>query len=107
MNSFQTIAILLTFAAMGSYINKRFLHLPTSIGMMFFALLISWGAMGAARLHLIDLDPAIEFVSNIDFATLFLHGMLSFLLFAGALHIDLAELKNTALLSHCSPHSAW
>ncbi len=93
MNSFQTIAILLTFAAMGSYINKRFLHLPTSIGMMFFALIISWCAMGAARLHLIDLDPAIEFVSNIDFATLFLHGMLSFLLFAGALHVDLAELK--------------
>ena len=93
LNVFQTIAILLTFAAIGSYINKRFLRLPTSIGMMLFALLLSWAAMGCAELGLIDLQPVSDFVSNIDFSKLFLHGMLSFLLFAGALHLDLVELK--------------
>jgi CPA1 family monovalent cation:H+ antiporter len=93
MTVFQTIAILLTFAAAGSYINNRLLRLPTSVGMMLFALLLSWAVMGCARLGLIDLSPATEFVSNIDFSSIFLHGMLSFLLFAGALHVDLAELK--------------
>ncbi|MGB9152325.1 MAG: sodium:proton antiporter [Alphaproteobacteria bacterium] len=93
MTVFQTIAILLTFAAAGSYINKRFLHLPTSVGMMFLTLLMSWAAMLCARMGLIDLTPASAFVSNIDFANVFLHGMLSFLLFAGALHVDLGELR--------------
>ena len=78
---------------MGSYINKRFVHLPTSIGMMLFALLLSWAAMGCAGLGLIDLQPANDFINSIDFSKLFLHGMLSFLLFAGALHVDLTELK--------------
>jgi CPA1 family monovalent cation:H+ antiporter len=93
MTVFQTIAILLTFAATGSYINKRFLHLPTSVGMMFLTLLMSWVAMGCARLGLIDLAPASAFINSIDFANVFLHGMLSFLLFAGALHVDLGELR--------------
>ena len=93
MTVFQTLAILLTFAATGSYVNKRFLHLPTSIGMMFLTLLMSWAAMGGARMGLVNLAPASAFVSHIDFANVFLHGMLSFLLFAGALHIDLGELK--------------
>ena len=93
MTDFQTIAILLTFAALGSYVNKRFLHLPTSAGMMLLALLISWAAMGAGHIGWVDLTPASAFISNIDFSSLFLHGMLSFLLFAGALHVDLAELK--------------
>ena len=93
MTDFQTIAILLTLAALGAYVNKRFLHLPTSAGMMLLALLISWAVMGAARLGWIDLSPASAFISNIDFSSIFLHGMLSFLLFAGALHVDLAELR--------------
>jgi CPA1 family monovalent cation:H+ antiporter len=93
MTVFQTIAILLTVAAVGSYINNRILRLPTSVGMMLFALLMSWVAMGFAALGWIDLTKASAFVTNIDFSSIFLHGMLSFLLFAGALHIDLHELK--------------
>jgi CPA1 family monovalent cation:H+ antiporter len=93
MSVFQTIAILLTFAAIGSYINNRYLRLPTSVGMMLLTLVMSWATMGCARLGLIDLSSASDFVEQIDFSNIFLHGMLSFLLFAGALHVDLAELK--------------
>lgn len=93
MTIFQTTAILLTFAALGSFINVRFLRLPASIGMMLFALLLSWGGMGLERLGWLDLAPASAFVANIDFSHVFLHGMLSFLLFAGALQVDFAELK--------------
>ncbi|MDE1900495.1 MAG: sodium:proton antiporter [Alphaproteobacteria bacterium] len=93
MTVFQTTAILLTFAALGSFINTRFLRLPASIGMMLFALLLSWGGMGLARLGWLDLGPASNFIADIDFSHVFLHGMLSFLLFAGALQVDFAELK--------------
>jgi CPA1 family monovalent cation:H+ antiporter len=93
MTVFQTIAILLTFAALGSYLNVRFMRLPTSVGMMAFALIMSWVAMGIAKLEMADMSSAKEFVGNIDFSSIFLHGMLSFLLFAGALQIDLNQLK--------------
>lgn len=93
MTAFQTLAILLTFAALGSYINDRFLRQPTSVGMMLFTLFLSWTVMGCARLGLIDLTPFRDFVSHIDFSNILLHGMLSFLLFAGALQIDVSELR--------------
>lgn len=93
MTIFQTIAILLTIAALGSYINKRVLKLPAAIGLMLFALLISLGAMGLEQLGWINLTQASAFVTGIDFSGILLHGMLSFLLFAGAMHVDLNELK--------------
>jgi CPA1 family monovalent cation:H+ antiporter len=93
MTVFQTIAILLVFAAIGSYVNKRFMRLPTSVGMMVFALVMSWISMGCARLGMLDLSGATAFISHIDFSNIFLHGMLSFLLFAGALQVNLNQLK--------------
>jgi len=93
MITFQTLAILLTFAALGAYINKRFLELPATMGVMVVALLISLAALGLGRLGLVNLAASSAFISGVDFSGLFLHGMLSFLLFAGALHVDLSELK--------------
>ncbi len=95
MTVFQTIAILLVFAALGAYINRRFLKLPAAIGLMVFALVLSMFASGFAFIGLIDLTGANEFVSGIDFSGLLLHGMLSFLLFAGAMQVDLSELKKS------------
>jgi len=57
------------------------------------ALLISAGALALDRLGLFGLAEASAFIGRIDFSGLLLHGMLSFLLFAGALHVDLSELK--------------
>ncbi len=93
MTIFQIIAILLTLTAMAAYVNKRFLHLPASSGMMLLTLLLSWTGMAVASLGWIDLSPVRAFMVGIDFSNLFLHGMLSFLLFAGAMHVDLNELK--------------
>ena len=47
MTTFQIIAILLTFAALGAYINYRFLELPATVGLMVVALLISSGSAWA------------------------------------------------------------
>jgi CPA1 family monovalent cation:H+ antiporter len=93
MTAFQILAILLTFAALGGYFNARFLKLPATIGLMLVALLISLGTIGLNALGWIDHSAAIDFVESINFSDILLHGMLSFLLFAGALHIDLAELR--------------
>lgn len=95
MTIFQTIAVLLTITALGAYINRKFLKLPAATGLMVFALLISWSAMGLANIGVIDLREASAFVARIDFSGILLHGMLSFLLFAGAMHIDLGELKKS------------
>lgn len=93
MTAFQILALLLTLAALGGYINLKFLKLPATIGLMVFALLISLGAIGLNGLGWINLNQTSAFVGAIDFPDILLHGMLSFLLFAGALHIDLGELK--------------
>jgi CPA1 family monovalent cation:H+ antiporter len=90
---FQTSAVLLTFAAAGAYVNLRWMRLPATIGYMGFALLASFLAFALAALGWVDLGIIRAFVAQIDFSKVLLHGMLSFLLFAGALHVDMADLK--------------
>lgn len=93
MTAFQTISLLLTTAAAGACINHKFLKLPPSIGMMAFALFISFVGIGLNHFSLIDLREASDFVARLDFSNILLHGLLSFLLFAAAMHINLADLK--------------
>jgi len=58
-------------------------------GILFSAIFVLLGKMG-----MVDASHAVEFVTAIDFSGVLLHGMLAFLLFAGALHVNLAELKS-------------
>ncbi|MEO8166833.1 MAG: sodium:proton antiporter [bacterium] len=97
MTSIQTIALLLTFAALASYGNYKFLHLPRTIGLMVIALSLSLVFVVIGALGIINLDEATQFVQSIDFSETLLHGMLAFLLFAGALHVDLTDLRSQAL----------
>ncbi len=96
MDIINILAILITTTALFSYINLRFIGLPISIGVMVMALCLSLliNALSWVGFHLEDYARA--FLGQIDFDKTLLHGMLSFLLFAGALHIninDLAERK--------------
>jgi len=89
---FHILAILLTASAVFSYINHRFLKLPTVIGIMLVALLFSLllnllGPIGFQLEHDVEV-----MLASIDFDETLLHGMLSFLLFAGALHVNLNDL---------------
>jgi CPA1 family monovalent cation:H+ antiporter len=93
MTFFQICAILLTLTAIGGYLNHKYTKLPVTIGHMAFALLVSFTAIAMDKAGLIDTDNVREFVERIDFSDVLLHGMLSFLLFAGALHINLSDLK--------------
>jgi len=87
-------AILISISALFAYINHRFIGLPTTIGVMMIAMLLSllvylFGLLGFADLH----DQVTLMLGSIDFNKTLLHGMLSFLLFAGALHVNLNDLR--------------
>lgn len=91
MSLFDIIALLMTLAALFGYLNHRYLKLEPTVGLLMISLASSLGIMG---LHLIF--PRLEIVvqleavlGNIDFNEALMHGMLGFLLFAGALHVDL------------------
>lgn len=86
------IALLLTFAAILSFINYRFVKLPSTIGLMAMSLLLSLCLIILNKLGLDFERQAQQILHTIDFQNTLLHGMLSFLLFAGALHVNLNDL---------------
>ncbi len=88
-------AICLVLTALLAYFNHRFIHLPITIGVMASALLLS---VSIILLKLIGIDHGLHqqvemMLRSIDFSNVLMQGMLSLLLFAGALHVDLSELK--------------
>jgi CPA1 family monovalent cation:H+ antiporter len=93
MTVFQTTAVLLVLAAAFSYVNHRFLRLPTAIGLMGLALASSVALLAAGAAGFRFAADAVAVVSAIDFDEALMHGMLGLLLFAGALHVDLTELR--------------
>lgn len=93
MTPFELIAALTSLTALFAYANYRWLRLPSTIGLMSIALVASVGLLGLARADLVDLAPLTSFVKAIDFDTTLLNGILGALLFAGALHVDLSQLR--------------
>ncbi|WP_374568156.1 cation:proton antiporter [Ideonella sp.] len=92
---FDIAATLLVLTAVLTYLNHRFVRLPTTIGVMVIALALSLGivvlnAFGIAQ-ALKDYEESL--LRSIDFSQVLMQGMLSLLLFAGALHVDLSELR--------------
>ena len=93
MELLNIIAIIITLAAVFSYVNHRYLKLPTTIGVMVIALFISLILILVDKLGWGQFDQnARMLLENIDFSDTLLHGMLSFLLFAGALHVNINDL---------------
>src|SRR5579863_7308976 len=92
MTGFELIAALLTLTAFFSYFNFRWLKLPTTIGVMLMALFASMSVMALQPLGFSLRGPVSEILEGVRFDKTLMQGMLSFLLFAGALHIDLNDL---------------
>jgi CPA1 family monovalent cation:H+ antiporter len=92
MSLFAVFAILITITALLSYVNERALRLPPTIGVMVAALSGSLLLVLAGRWGLGVDRWAEALLEQIDFSRLLMDGMLSFLLFAGALHVDLGDL---------------
>jgi CPA1 family monovalent cation:H+ antiporter len=96
ISPFALLSILVAAGALFSFLSYRVLRLPTTIGTMILSLcaataLIVAGNTGGVPAHLLHIS-AERLVSGIDFNQVVLHGMLAFLLFAGALQLDVAQL---------------
>lgn len=87
-------SLLITATALFSYVNAKWIKLPTAIGVMLVALVFSVIVIIVDWLGLYPMRAlAQQILSGVDFNFTLLHGMLSFLLFAGALHVNLEDLK--------------
>ena len=78
-----------------TYVNFRFIGLPPTIGVMVTALLFSLILQSLSLLGFPGMEERVQsLIGQIDFGDLLMNWMLSFLLFAGALHVNLSDLKN-------------
>lgn len=95
MSLFEIGAFLIGLSALFGYINHRYLHAPHTIGLVLIALAASLSLLVIESLvPAANVDTLItEVLGQIDFHEALMHGMLSFLLFAGALHVDLGALR--------------
>ncbi len=94
MDMLQITAVLISLTAVFSFLNYVFLKLPSTIGVMAISMALSLmllllGGLGFPLL----LEQEQSLLAGVDFSTTLLHGMLSFLLFAGALHVDINRLS--------------
>ena len=92
MTLIETITILVCLSAGFSYLNHRYIKLPVTIGLMAIALGMSLSVLLLGKLGYGIEAEAESFIRSIDFDETLLHGMLSSLLFAGALHVNLDDL---------------
>ncbi len=93
MELINIIAIIISISSAFSYINYRFIKLPTTIGVLIIAIICSLILIAISSLGYIQFEKSAELIiSSIDFDQTLMHGMLSFLLFAGALHVNIDDL---------------
>lgn len=88
-------AILITLSAITGYVNHRWLKMPATIGVMIISLLIGVILKVVEIFDPEYIGPVSEFLSGFDFSTFVLDFILCFLLFAGALHVNIGELRGT------------
>jgi CPA1 family monovalent cation:H+ antiporter len=93
LSLFSLFSILITLAAVSSFINYRYVKLPTTIGVMLVALVMSLALIVAGPYAGGFREHAAAMVSQIDFGQTVLHGLLAFLLFAGSIHVSLGDLR--------------
>ncbi len=94
MGLFDIFAILVTLAALFSYINHRYFGLPRTIGLMSLSLLVSLSLLLCGYFEIVNLDDHVAgLLTKVDFYDTLMHGMLGFLLFAGALHVNYQDLR--------------
>ena len=100
MNFLQITSLLIVLAGAFGAINYLYLKLPSAIGILVVAFAASLGVMGLDLMvpALGVADAVRETVTGLHFSQALLEGMLGLLLFAGALHVKLRDLKTEWVL---------
>lgn len=98
MDLYSSLSVLIIIATVFSYLNIRFLKLPSSIGIMVIAMLFSLGIVIIGRITESNPVPHLfAMLGHLDFTQILMGGMLNILLFAGAININLKDLKEQKL----------
>lgn len=90
---YESFSIIFTLAVLLSLINAKWLKLPSTIGQMLLALGLGLLVIGMRPLFPSTYDFICGIIQNTDFTHILLDILLGFLLFAGALHVDISALK--------------
>ena len=93
MDYFLIITELVVLAAVFGYINVRYIKLPTTIGLMVITIIFTLVVFVISFYDATLLNAEKYIIRHVDFKTVLLDIMLSFLLFAGALHTNFEQLK--------------
>ena len=93
MEYYSIATILIVLSGVFGYINVKFLKLPITIGLMVITIAFTAIVVAIAQFDDTLLLQEKAFINSIDFETVLLDIMLSFLLFAGALHTNFQQLK--------------
>lgn len=93
MPLFELATLMIVVTAGFTYLNDRFVKLPNTIGVMLLALVSSLVLVFAGHYTVGVRNHAQSVLHQIDFSALLLHGMLAFLLFAGAIHANVSEMR--------------
>ncbi len=93
MEVYNLITIIIVLTAVFGYFNFRFIKLPNTIGIMIISIFASLAIIVTGFFYPVFFQQTTHLISTIDFHTALMKVMLSFLLFAGAIHIDIKLLK--------------
>ena len=96
MTMFQSLGMLLSICAICAYLNQRFLRWPQVLAMNMMSVILATALIVLGHMGFAPIDEAERFVQSFDFADLVLHGILGLLLFAGALFVDVEDLRKWA-----------
>ena len=95
MELYYSFSVLIVLASIFAYVNLRFLKLPGTIGIMIIAMLVSVAIRLVGDQFFPDATKELyELFTDLDFNEILMGAMLNFLLFAGALHVNIGDLKN-------------
>jgi len=98
MSFFDISGVLVALAALFAFINHKLLKLPTTVGLMMLALVHAAAVYVVGQAYPPALDAAEQLIGSIDFDQTLMQGMLGYLLFAGALHVNLSDLRKQKLV---------
>lgn len=98
MELYFSLSILIVIGTLFAYLNKRFIKLPSSIGIMAITIVFSLVLIFSARFSNIPLQEINHLIRNVNFSEMLMGCMLNFLLFSGAIRMDLKALKEEKLM---------
>ncbi len=93
MSLYDTFSVFIVMAAIFAYVNYRFVRLPSTIGLMIIAIITSLLMIAAGKFFPVLMKDSVGLMHNFNFSDLLLGSMLSFILFAGAIHVNAKELR--------------